>query len=499
LRVIRIFFQLFLLKVALLSRILLCHIGDQHDADEPRIFTLNDLKDNTTYESIALKYTPRKFASNIEQGIFYVIESEHNTMGSEMRRRLIEKAKAEGNVPSELTNGDTADEEEAEEEIDPSDDLPPRKFGYPKAQGQWASCIQAVDPVTDKAVVYTVDLQGNKSAVSVAVAEFERQGVTELCLAVGTATDLRFTPYQAKSASIQLYSISPNGRTLEFLHETPVSEPPLALLPFKGKLLVGTGRDLSLYECGMRSLLRKAMVSECVSTRITGIKTQGSRLVVSDQSQSVTYVVHKDAVHPNRLIPFVDDTVARHTTCSEMLDYETTVGGDKFGNIWVVRCPPKVSETADESPDGLNLLQDKGYLGGAPKRLESVANYFTNDVPVAIQRTVLLAGGERVIIWAGLQGTLGALIPFTSRRQHKMFQQLELQLRNDDKPISGRDHLAFRSYYAPVKSVLDGDLIERFLVLSRDKRESIVGQLAGNWTSEMVDEAIWNMRGLYAF
>lgn len=403
------------------------------------------------------------------------------------------------------TNGDVHNEQDESvglgENDKPSDtnELPPAKFGYPKAQGRWASCIQIVDPVTEKAVVHTVELGQNKSAVSVALVYFESRGDSEYFLAVGTVQDLQFNPYRHKSASIQLYKVSPNGREIEFLHETEVADAPLALLAFKGKLVAGIGADLALFDCGMRSLLRKAMTPDCVPTRITGLKTQGSRIIVSDQTQSVTYVVHKDQVHPNRLIPFADDTVARHTTCSEMLDYETTVGGDKFGNIWLVRCPAKVSEVSDESPDGLNLLQDKAYLGGAPKRLDLVAHYFSNDIPISIQRTVLISGGERVIFWAGLQGTLGALIPFSSRRQHKMFQQLELQLRSDDKPLSGRDHLAYRSYFTPVKSVIDGDLIERFLVLSRDKRESIVGQLTGSWTSEMVDEAIWNMRGLYAF
>jgi splicing factor 3B subunit 3 len=460
-----------------------------------RIFTFNDLNDNTTFEQIPLRYTPRKFVGYHDQGTFFVIESESNTMGAGIRQNLIDQAS--GAMDIEKTNGDLPDDDVPDQEAD-GNDLPPTEFGYPVAHGRWASCIQVVDPVTDKAVVHTIELTDNKSAVSVALVSFEGRD-EEMCLAVGTAKDLQFTPYKFTSASIQLYKVSPNGRELELLHETEVSEPPLALLGFKGKLIAGIGTNLSLFDCGMRSVLRKAMTPNCVSTRIVGLKTQGSRIVVSDQSQSVTYVVHKDQVHPNRLLPFADDTVARHTSCTEMLDYETMVGGDKFGNIWLVRCPAKVSEEADESPDGLNLLQDKAYLAGAPNRLDLVAHYFANDIPTSMQRTVLLSGGEKVLFWAGLQGTLGALIPFTSRRQHKMFQQLELQLRTDDKPLSGRDHLAFRSYYTPVKNVIDGDLVERFLVLSRDQRESIVGQLAGAWSSEMVDEAIWNMRGLYAF
>tara|TARA_R110002003_G_scaffold244_7_gene17491 strand:+ start:34831 stop:36150 length:1320 start_codon:yes stop_codon:yes gene_type:complete len=434
-----------------------------------------------------------------DQGVFYIIESENNTLNADTRQKLIAEAgvKEEDDedapMETEGTNGDLTN---GHAKID---ELPPTEFGYPRAQGSWASCIQVVDPVTEKGVTHTVEINSNQSLVSAALVYFESRG-EDVYLAVGTAKDLSFQPYKFSGASIQVYKVSPNGRELEFFHETDVSEPPLALLGFKGKMVAGVGRNLCLYDCGMRSLLRKAQASNCVPTRITDLKTQGSRLVVSDQAQSVTYVVHKDQVHPNRLIPFVDDTIARHTTCTEMLDYDTTIGGDKFGNLWLVRCPQKVSESSDESPDGSDLLVDKSYLGGTANRLDNVANYFANDIPISIQKTVLLSGGERIIFWAGLQGTLGALIPFSSRRQHKMFQQLELQLRSDDKPISGRDHLAFRSYFTPVKSMIDGDLIERFLILSRDKRESIAGQLTGaEWTPSMIDEAIWNMRGLYAF
>ncbi|RYN66955.1 Pre-mRNA-splicing factor [Alternaria tenuissima] len=468
--------------------------------NELRIFTFNDLTDNTTYENIPLKYTPRKMVGWHDQGVFYVIESDNNTISADRRQQLIAHAGVKkeddgtnGSMEVENANGG------ATNGTDDSDELPAVDFGYPRAQGSWASCIQVVDPVSEKTVTHTVELNGNQSLVSAALVFFESRG-EEAFLVVGTAKDLSFTPFKYTSASIQVYKINPTGRELEFFHETEVSAPPLALLAFKGKLIAGVGRHLCLYDCGMKSVLRKAQAPNCVPTRITDLKTQGSRLVVSDQAQSVTYVVHKDQAHPNRLIPFVDDTIARHTSASEMLDYDTTVGGDKFGNIWLVRCPQKVSESSDESPDGSDLLVDKGYLGGTPNRLDLIAHYFTNDIPVSIQKTVLLSGGERIIFWAGLQGTLGALIPFNSRRQHKMFQQLELQLRSDDKPLSGRDHLAFRSYFAPVKSVIDGDLIERFLVLSRDKRESIAGQMTGaEWTPSMIDEAIWNMRGLYAF
>ena len=72
-------FQLFLLKAVINSFLL----HTQHArlvADHNRIFTFNDLTDNTTYENIPLKYTPRKMVGWHDQGVFYVIESVDNPL-----------------------------------------------------------------------------------------------------------------------------------------------------------------------------------------------------------------------------------------------------------------------------------------------------------------------------------------------------------------------------------------------------------------------------------
>jgi splicing factor 3B subunit 3 len=57
------------------------------------------------------------------------------------------------------------------------------------------------------------------------------------------------------------------------------------------------------------------------------------------------------------------------------------------------------------------------------------------------------------------------------------FQSLELHMRSEDPPLAGRDHLIYRSYYAPVKGVIDGDLCERFALLPHDKKQVIAGEL----------------------
>ncbi|KAK2592985.1 pre-mRNA-splicing factor rse1 [Conoideocrella luteorostrata] len=158
-----------------------------------------------------------------------------------------------------------------------------------------------------------------------------------------------------------------------------------------------------------------------------------------------------------------------------MVDYESFAGGDKFGNLWVVRCPENVSLEADGS--GSQILNARGYLGGTPNRLNLMAHIYVQDIPTSICKTSLVVGGQDVLVWTGLQGTIGVLIPFLSRDDADFFQTLEMHLRNEDQPLAGCDHLMYRGYYAPVKGIIDGDLCERYNLLTNDKKQMIAGEL----------------------
>ncbi|KAK6605591.1 pre-mRNA-splicing factor rse1 [Botrytis cinerea] len=417
-----------------------------------RIFSIEKLTDNLLQESIPLTYTPRHFVRHPEHACFYVIEADNNILSPATKQKLLED-------PS-VTNGDATV-------------LPPEEFGYPRGTNHWASCISVVDPVTEKKVLSTIHLEDNECAVSIAVVAFASQE-DETFLCVGTGKDMVVSPRSFSAGFIHVYRFHEDGKELEFIHKTKVEEPPMALLAFQGRLLAGVGKDLRIYDLGMRQLLRKAQ-SEVAPNMIVGLQTQGSRIIVSDVQESITMVVYK--FQENRLIPFVDDTIARWTSCTTMVDYETVAGGDKFGNLWLLRCPAKASEEADEEGSGAHLLHERQYLAGAPHRLTLMAHNFSQDIPMSIQKTNLVAGGRDCLLWSGLQGTLGILIPFVSREDVDFFQTLEQHLRSEDPPLAGRDHLIYRSYYVPVKGVIDGDLCERYTLLPTDKKQMIAGEL----------------------
>ncbi|KAL2812489.1 CPSF A subunit region-domain-containing protein [Aspergillus granulosus] len=417
-----------------------------------RIFSIEKLENNMLQQSIPLAYTPRHFLKHPDQPLFYVIESDNNVLSPATRAQLLEDSKSR--------NGDTTI-------------LPPEDFGYPRANGHWASCIQVVDPLDAKSVIATVELEENEAAVSIAAVPFTSQD-DETFLVVGTVKDMTVNPPSSAGGYIHIYRFQEDGKELEFIHKTKVEEPPLALLAFQGRLVAGIGSLLRVYDLGMKQLLRKCQAIVVPKT-IVGLQTQGSRIVVSDVRESVTYVVYK--YQDNVLIPFVDDSVPRWTTSATMVDYETTAGGDKFGNLWLLRCPKKISEEADEEGSGAHLIHDRGYLQGTPNRLELMIHVYTQDIPTSLHKTQLVAGGRDILVWTGFQGTIGMLVPFVSREDVDFFQSLEMQLASQCPPLAGREHLIYRSYYAPVKGVIDGDLCEMYFLLPNDTKMMIAAEL----------------------
>lgn len=418
-----------------------------------RIFSVDRLGDNLIQTSMPLTYTPKKLVKHPDEPVFYTVEADNNTIPPELVAKLLEDPKA--------VNGDAKV-------------LPPEDFGHPRGSFRWASCINVIDPLGDEpSIIRTVHFEDNEAAVSATVVPFHSQD-NEHFLVVGTAKNLVVSPRSFDEGYLYVYRLLEGGRELEFIHKTKVEEPPHAVIPFQGRLLVGFGKTLRLYELGMRQLLRKAQ-GDVAPQQIVSLNGYGSRIIVGDVQQGITYVVYKPA--SNKFIPFVDDTINRWTTCTAIVDYESVAGGDKFGNMYIVRCPEKTSIEADEEESGLHLLNSREYLHGTSARLNLMCHFFTQDIPTSITKTSLVVGGQDILVWSGIMGTIGVFIPFVSREDTDFFQSLESHLRNEDAPLAGRDHLMYRSYYAPVKGVIDGDLCERFTLLPNEKKQMIAGEL----------------------
>eukprot|EP00798_Chlamydomonas_sp_ICE-L_P023642 gene23642-9170_t len=428
-----------------------------------RILTVENVGETFNQQVTRLRYTPRKLLIHPEFNTLVIAESDHGAIPLAEREDLAERAKQEGVA----LQGPEFDEETAALE---------EQFGSPCGQaGQWACCLRLVEP-TSLSTVFVTEMDNNETVTSMCMATFNAfPGEHLLC--VGTAQGMKYFPTDCDAAFLRVYRMLDDGKRLELLHRTAIdisNAVPGAMEGFKGRLLVGVGGVMRIYEMGKKKMLRKCEYKRLPHS-IMSIQVQGSRIIVGDSQESVHMMRYKKG--ENALYIFADDTAPRFTTAVLPLDYNTIACADKFGNVAVLRLPPDVSAAVDEDPTGGKLAIALGKLGGAPNKLEPINNFHVGDTITSMQRASLQPGGQEVIIYATVMGSIGALYPFTSREDVDFFTHLEMHLRQEGPPLCGRDHMSYRSSYFPVKDCVDGDLCAQFPTLPPAKQKSIAEEL----------------------
>lgn len=91
-----------------------------------------------------------------------------------------------------------------------------------------------------------------------------------------------------------------------------------------------------------------------------------TRAYVSDVAESVHFV--KYSTSDNRMTVFADDVTPRYMTAFDVVDADTVAGGDKFGNVFVLRLPEDVADDVF-APSGGQMLWDQGKLNGAENKV----------------------------------------------------------------------------------------------------------------------------------
>jgi len=180
----------------------------------------------------------------------------------------------------------------------------------------------------------------------------------------------------------------------------------------------------------------------------------------------------------NQFHVFADDPVPRHLTAQCRVDYDTVAGGDKFGNAFVLRLPASVASAVEDDPTGGRHRWEQGSLNAAPHKAEAVVQFHVGELVTSIERTPLVPGGADVLLYTTIGGAVGAFVPFISREDIDFFMHLEMHMRQHSVPLCGRDHMAYRSAYFPVKGCIDGDLCEQYFSLDAAKQKTIADELA---------------------
>lgn len=457
-----------------------------------RIFTIPTLGNKLKTDSWSLAHTPRRLVAHPQdENLIYVVESDHRTLSTWERDQRLAEAGGDIKPGKQGVLG-----------------LAPAEFGPVRADaGHWSSAIRVLDLRQTSESVFHLDLQDNEAALSLALVYFTNDPLAganngagegaapQPYLVVGSAREVSVTPRTAKEHYLTAYSLDEGGRTLRLVHKTEVDDVPTVLKPYAGKLLAGIGRALRIYDMGRKKLLRKCE-NKGFPTGIATITTQASRIVVGDVQESTFFVTYKP--RENRLILFADDSLPRWMTSAAMLDHDTVVGADKFGNVFVNRVDRTTSASVDADTTGLAVMHEKPYLQGAPHKLTLEAHYHLGDIITSLTRTSLVAGGRPVIIYTTLSGGVGCLVPLPNKEDVDLLTTLEMHLRQEASlNLLGRDHLAYRGAYVPVKNTVDGDLCEAFATLPL-QRQMIIAEELGHTPAD-VNKKLDTIRTTNAF
>ena len=439
-------------------------------------------------------------------------------------------AAVDSQLTAGATNGVKADDARSEDEkrvrVEEERKLD-EMLGAPYAgEGRWASCVSLhPPPFVAPHPPFVVDLEENEAAFSIVALQFDAAVYgNDFFIAVGTAKDLTFAPRKLTCGYIHIYQITQTHQ-LRFIHKTQVTDVPLALASFNRRLLAGVGRSLRVYELGRRKLLKKSETRP-LSSAICHIQHihNTERIVVGQLTDGFAYLHLSPAT--NTFAPFSDSSLPRFLTASALLDLDTVAGADKFGNIFVCRLPPHMQllsdDVASQSASGgsvdvelATLAARYGQQGGgggatlsgrqhtiaAANKLHDIASFHTDSVvtamakvnfhPLLASASALSASQQQstntvvstsVLLCATLSGALLAFVPLSSVEDIELLTHLELHMRAALPSLVGRDHLAYRSAFLPVKGVIDGALVEQFSSLTRDRQDSMALELVSSAT-----------------
>ncbi|KAL3080320.1 hypothetical protein niasHS_012425 [Heterodera schachtii] len=438
-----------------------------------------------------LKYTPRKAIVHTPSQNMVIIETDHAAFTEKAKRRRREEM---ANDLIEMAK-DSEEKALAEEMAHSLRNYEPDEsiFGAPRAQyGKWASAVRLLVPKTGQTLCQ-YELPEGEAAFCIELVQFRSQSDSTFVL-VGCAVGLELRPKRSHGGCVYTFLLTANGTRFEFIHRTATSAEVYAIHDFRGMALIGVGNLVRMYDFGKKKLLAKCENRQ-LPVQVVDIKSMGPRIVVSDSQESIHFMRYKKA--ENQLVVFCDETTPRYVTSVCLLDFDTAAIADRFGNISILRLPKNVVEDVQEDPTGMRALWDRGNMNGASQKMELIAQFYVADMVTKLQKTSIVPGSDDALVYTTISGSIGMLVPFLSRDEFEFFQTLEMHLRVEHPPLCGRDHLSFRSFYAPCKLVVDGDLCEQFATLEPAKQREIAASLGHK--PGVVVKKLEDLRTRYAF
>uniref|UniRef100_A0A0B7AQY1 DNA damage-binding protein 1 n=1 Tax=Arion vulgaris TaxID=1028688 RepID=A0A0B7AQY1_9EUPU len=279
---------------------------------------------------------------------------------------------------------------------------------------------------------------------------------------VGTAL---ISPEEAEPKSGRIIVFHYNEGKLAMVAEKEIKGAAYSMVSFNGKLLASVNSTVRLFEWTADKELRLEC-SHFNNILALYLKCKGDFVLVADLMKSIALLGYKPL--QDAFEEIARDGNVKWMTAIEILDDDNFLGADNFHNLFV--CQKDSAATTDEER---SQMQEVGLY-----HLGEMVNIFRHG------SLVMHHAGENTTPIQGsvLFGTVNGAVGMVAQLPQDFFAFLldvQSKLSRVIKSVGKVEHSFWRSYFTEQKrdasmGFIDGDLIESFLDLNRDKMQEVV-------------------------
>lgn len=301
--------------------------------------------------------------------------------------------------------------------------------------------------------------------------------------AVGTAL---LNPEEAEPKSGRIILFQWIDSKLVQIAEKEIKGGCYTLVEFNGKLLASINSTVRLFEWTSEKELRLEC-SHFNNIVALYLKVKGDFILVGDLMRSVSLLQYKQM--EGSFEEIARDYSPNWMTAVEILDDDTFLGAENSFNLFV--CQKDSAATTDEE------RQQMGYVGQF--HLGDMVNVMRHGSLVGQHAPLdTVAPALNAVLLATVSGAI-CLVVQLNQELFDFLNKLQERLTRTIKSVGRISHGFWRSFNTDIKTeraegFIDGDLIESFLDLSRDKQIDIVQglqiTLSGQVRDATVDELV---------
>jgi DNA damage-binding protein 1 len=281
---------------------------------------------------------------------------------------------------------------------------------------------------------------------------------------VGTAYVL---PEENEPTKGRILVFSVEEGKLQLIAEKETKGAVYCLNAFNGKLLAAINQKIQLYKWVLREDGTRELQSECGHhghILALYVQTRGDFIVVGDLMKSISLLIYKH--EEGAIEERARDYNANWMSAVEILDDDIYLGAENSFNLFTVR---KNSEGATDEERGRLEVAGEYHLG------EFINRFRHGSLVMRLPDSDV--GQIPTVIFGTINGVIG-VIASLPHEQYVFLEKLQSSLRKVIKGVGGLSHEQWRSFNNEKKTVearnfLDGDLIESFLDLNRNKMDEV--------------------------